>query len=387
MLIYSFITDYQAFNLRYKDNTTRDKNETKVDKQSANLGKNNEPIQNRLSFLIDCKSVILHHLAILSFPMVRPAWDNWWLLVDWFKSDVSRDELRNYIQRKWEIASNSSIPTDLKERMFRKIQSRIESVAVEKKEVGRFSLRNIMRYAAIGLLVICAGLGGHLLTRYSRSVGAEKDYLVFAAKGQKASVVLPDGSKVWLNSDSEIKYTNLYGDGERIISLDGEAYFEVAKDSLNRFVVQAGDLAVEALGTSFNVKAYEEDNQAVVTLFQGKVKTSVGRDEAFLLPDQAVTYLKNKGQLKKSTLNDAYRACLWRNNELAFNDEALSEIAVLLNRMYNIQVVFKSEKVKALRFTGVITNNSLDNIIELISLTSPIIYTSKGDTIIIDEKK
>lgn len=82
MLIYSFITDYQAFNLRYKDNTTRDKNETKVDKQSANLGKNNEPIQNRLSFLIDCKSVILHHLAILSFPMVRPAWDNWWLLVD-----------------------------------------------------------------------------------------------------------------------------------------------------------------------------------------------------------------------------------------------------------------------------------------------------------------
>ena len=81
MLIYSFITDYQAFSLRYKDNTTRDKNETKVGKQSANLGKNNEPIQNRLSFLIDCKSVTLHHLTILSFPMVRPAWDNWWLLV------------------------------------------------------------------------------------------------------------------------------------------------------------------------------------------------------------------------------------------------------------------------------------------------------------------
>lgn len=80
MLIYSFITDYQAFNLRYKDNTTRDKNETKVGKQSANLGKNNEPIQNRLSFLMDCKSVILHHLTILSFPMVRPTWDNWWVV-------------------------------------------------------------------------------------------------------------------------------------------------------------------------------------------------------------------------------------------------------------------------------------------------------------------
>ena len=80
MLIFSFITDYQAFNLRYKGNMTRDKNETKVGKQSANLGKNNEPIQNRLSFLIDCKSVILHHFTILSFPMVRPAWDNWWVV-------------------------------------------------------------------------------------------------------------------------------------------------------------------------------------------------------------------------------------------------------------------------------------------------------------------
>lgn len=80
ILIYSFIADYQVFNLRYKDNTARDKNETKVGKQSANSGKNNEPILNRLSFLIDCKSVILHHLAILSFPMVRPAWDNWWII-------------------------------------------------------------------------------------------------------------------------------------------------------------------------------------------------------------------------------------------------------------------------------------------------------------------
>ena len=90
MLIYSFITGYQAFSLRYKDNTARDKNETKVGKQSANLGKNNEPIQNRLSFLIDCKSVILHHLTILSFPMVRPAWDNWWLLVAFVRNSIWR---------------------------------------------------------------------------------------------------------------------------------------------------------------------------------------------------------------------------------------------------------------------------------------------------------
>lgn len=80
MLIFSFITDYQRFNLRHKGNATRDKNETKVGKQSAKLGKNNEPMKNRLISLIDCKSVILHHLLILLFPMVSPTWDNWWFL-------------------------------------------------------------------------------------------------------------------------------------------------------------------------------------------------------------------------------------------------------------------------------------------------------------------
>ena len=104
MLIYSFITDYQAFSLRYKDNTTRDKNETKVGKQSANLGKNNEPIQNRLSFLIDCKSVTLHHLTILSFPMVRPAWDNWWLLIDALSYEESE-----FRQTEWEFLNKGSI--------------------------------------------------------------------------------------------------------------------------------------------------------------------------------------------------------------------------------------------------------------------------------------
>ncbi len=129
------------------------------------------------------------------------------ILVDWFKSDVSRDELRNYIQRKWEIASNSSIPTDLKERMFRKIQSRIESVAVEKKDVGRFSLRNIMRYAAIGLLVICAGLGGHLLTRYSRSVGVVKKTIwsLLLKDRKRALLILLLG---WFQGLAELRLRN-----------------------------------------------------------------------------------------------------------------------------------------------------------------------------------
>ena len=92
------------------------------------------------------------------------------------------------------------------------------------------------------------------------------DILVEAPLGAKTKLILPDSTLVWLNAGSKIVYSQGFGVKDRHLRLNGEAYFEVAKDSLNRFVVQAGDLAVEALGTSFNVKAYEEDNQAVVCL-------------------------------------------------------------------------------------------------------------------------
>ena len=312
------------------------------------------------------------------------------ILVDWFKSDVSRDELRNYIQRKWEIASNSSIPTDLKERMFRKIQSRIESVAVEKKEVGRFSLRNIMRYAAIGLLVICAGLGGHLLTRYSRSVGAEKDYLVFAAKGQKASVVLPDGSKVWLNSDSEIKYTNLYGDGERIISLDGEAYFEVRKNEKLPFDVMTKELNVKVLGTKFNFRNYDEDEEVTVNLLEGKVQLEnyvkkMGVN--YLSPSEKVTLNKLTGEMIISRA-EVKNAKEWTNGGLFFDEMPLSDIVKELNRSYNVKIHIADEQLTHNRFYALFNRKeqTIYNVLDIITATNQVRYKVEGDSILLYAK-
>lgn len=82
-----------------------------------------------------------------------------------------------------------------------------------------------------------------------------------AEKGQRASVMLPDGTKVWLNSHTQISYNSNYGMKDRVVALAGEAYFEVAKDKDHRFIVKTGDMEVEALGTSFNVKAYKEDRE------------------------------------------------------------------------------------------------------------------------------
>ena len=145
-------------------------------------------------------------------------------------------------------------------------------------------------------------------------------------------------------------------------------------------------MEVEALGTAFNVKAYEEDDEVVTTLFEGSVRTVVGKEFVILYPDESAVFNKSSHILSVNHPTNASYARLWRTNELAFSGESLEEIAVLLNRMYNVEVRFLSNKIKGYSFSGVIRNNSLDNVFEIISLTAPITYVSVGDTIYLNEK-
>ena len=199
-------------------------------------------------------------------------------------------------------------------------------------------------------------------------------------------VVLPDGTRVSLGTRTSFSYDSRYGKSERIVQLEGEAYFEVAKDTTLRFIVKAGEMEVEALGTTFNVKAYQEDRELTTTLFEGKVRTSVGKDEVILKPDESLSFDKSSRRMIVSDDLAAY-ARMWKDNELVFKGATMEEVAVMLDRLYNVKVRFASEKVKHYRFSGVIKNNSLDNVIELISLTAPIMYKKVGGEIIIEERK
>jgi ferric-dicitrate binding protein FerR (iron transport regulator) len=299
------------------------------------------------------------------------------------------EEIRARYQKNWDEASDKGIPREVQERMLQRIKSRMQDTAAV--HVTRRSLRpgRWVRYAAAVVLCASTGLATHLYhTRHAAPVDtAQKTLVVSAEKGQRANVTLPDGTKVWLNSHSQIAYPGDYGLKSRTLTLTGEAWFEVAPDSTRRFVVTAGEMTVEALGTSFNIKAYREDAEVVTTLFTGSVRTVVGNREIKLLPEQYVSFNRTSRKLTAGYPENISYASMWRNNELAFESVSLEKIAVLLNRMYNVEVVFTSDKVRKYCFSGVIKNNSLDNIIEIISLTSPITYESKGDTIRLSEKK
>lgn len=249
--------------------------------------------------------------------------------------------------------------------------------------------KNRRRFFLYSLSVACSVmvlLGVGLFTRLLTTDQEQQEFKIMADKGQRASVDLPDGSKAWLNSHTTLSYSNMYGQGERVITLDGEAYFEVAPANGLRFIVKAANMEIEALGTSFNVKAYAEDDAVTTTLFSGKVNVKAGNENAILTPNQYAAFNKKTQEFTKGSPEHPEYASMWLSNEFSSDGQTLGEIAITLNRMYNVHVEFESEKVQKHRFRGAILNKSLDNILAIISLTSPITYSSDGDTIRISEK-
>ena len=301
----------------------------------------------------------------------------------WFKQPEVREMLFQHYRHSWTEAEGKELPVEIQNRMFRNIQSRIHAGRerkMEEKSVRKRLFRQWLPYAAAVVFHLYMNLVDKT-ENYSSQV-----YKVLVDKGQRASVILPDGTKVWLNSHTELTYNGDYGKGNRQVVLSGEGYFEVAKDTTLRFIVKAGEMEVEALGTTFNVKAYQEDGELTTTLFEGKVRTSVGKDEVILKPDESLSFDKSSRRMIVSDDLAAY-ARMWKDNELVFKGATMEEVAVMLDRLYNVKVRFASEKVKHYRFSGVIKNNSLDNVIELISLTAPIMYKKVGGEIIIEERK
>ncbi|MCG6190523.1 FecR family protein [Maribellus maritimus] len=196
--------------------------------------------------------------------------------------------------------------------------------------------------------------------------------------GLRSVFELPDGTKVWLNGNTKIRYPLAFGGNERKITLEGEAYFKVAHDKRKPFIVDLGELHVQAVGTEFNCLAYKNDNLIETTLTEGSVKISRIQDgfpqgKYMLKPGETLKYeiSSNRFVLKD---DDIDKHVSWRSGKFVFRNDPLEDVCQKLGRWFNADIKIEDEELKDFSITGTFGDQGLNEILELITITSPINY-------------
>ena len=203
--------------------------------------------------------------------------------------------------------------------------------------------------------------------------------------GGEYSLVLSDGTKVFLNADSELKYPVEFSDGKRIVDLKGEAYFEVHKDSLRPFIVRMNGAEVTVLGTSFNVNTYGDDGQIYTTLVNGSVRVSSmkNKQEEILKPGMQSVMNVRSGLLTVRKV-DVEPYVAWREGRFVFRAMTLDLIMRQLQRWYDFEVFYQNSELKDYEFRGVIKRDmDLDKVLSVIKATTNVDFEVKGKVITI----
>lgn len=307
-------------------------------------------------------------------------------LMEWFRQCASQEEFFMLFENVWKD-SPDEMPRDVQERMYRRLN---RDLGEEKKTIKvipwhSYFSRKIWQRVAVACIIVVLSLANYNMFHKQKQLSTQ-NFTVSAEKGQRAFVTLPDSTKVWLNSDTKISYPADYGMKERNVALMGEAYFEVAKNPDKRFIVETKGMQVEALGTAFNINAYKNDNKIIASLFSGSVRVSYEDHVTILKPHESVKVdllTRDFFQYEDNNMKDI---ALWRENEITFDGESLEEIAHIINRLYNTTIYIEDESLKKECYIGTVRNNSLENFIDIINLTTPVVYENKGDTVFLKRR-
>jgi len=344
-------------------------------------------------------------------------------LINWIKLDEGNKHTFDQYSELWvTVRSSSNSPGYNAQEGFWKFKQKIEVDNLQGDSTTRFYiLKKAIRYAAV--FIIAFSLSGFLFYYLGNknTIKPIQGYSeLVVPMGSKAQYILPDGSSVTLNAGSKLKFDNSYGIKDRVVKLEGEGYFKVARDIERPFIVKTPYLNVTALGTEFNIKSYLIDKTVETTLINGSIKiepvTLNGNEEIKILkPNQKITYFKvdssiiEEDQVKKN--NDATviqpvkvqksssavrlvtedvniePVVSWKENRWIFEQQSLAQIAVDLERKFDIQIVFESERLKTFRFTGTILAEPIEQVLEVMSITAPLSFKLKGRIVTLSENR
>lgn len=209
---------------------------------------------------------------------------------------------------------------------------------------------------------------------------------IVVPRGGEYKLELADGTLVWLNSDSELRYPVKFVGNQREVQLKGEGYFKVSKNPEKPFRVMVGDMVVKVLGTSFNINAYKDQDNILTTLVSGKVDIQdvTGESLVVMKPNQQVDFRHGQVAVKEV---DVARFVSWIDGKFYFNDMTLENIMSQLQRWYDIEVFFTDEKLKSYPFTGVIRRDlTAERIFEIIEKTTQVKFNIKDKCVTVNHR-
>ncbi len=256
-----------------------------------------------------------------------------------------------------------------------------------RKKPERKVLYPLLKIAAAIVTAYLLGIFTMYLMRQGvqQPVGAIAENHVKVPMGSKTEIQLPDGTRVWLNSGSEVSYPSVFEPELREITLSGEAFFDVQKNDRIPFIVHAGDLDVQVLGTSFNVKSYPGEDFTETTLVEGSVKLSNrdSKETVVLKPGERAVMIKNRKQFDRSDHVETDLYTSWKNGKLVFKRERFGDLAVKMERWYNIQITISNKKLSDERVTGVFEQESVEQALRALQISVPFQYEIRKNNIVI----
>ncbi len=248
------------------------------------------------------------------------------------------------------------------------------------KNNRRVILYSFRKYAAVIVFLLTLG-GGYFLGHNSLRNVNDTYTTITCAFGDKTAMVLPDSSKVWLNSGSTLRFNNNFQQRKREVFLEGEAYFSVEKDKTRPFRVTTPEASVEVLGTEFNLKAYPEEKEVSATLITGKINFSSSQKKTTLLPNQKLVYNKNNQKTTVYKLSDSYPEIEWKDGRMVFRNESLESLELKLERWFDVDIAFADEAVKKQCFTGSLERESILDALYYFKFSKYVDYSIKGNEI------
>ena len=346
-------------------------------------------------------------------------------IIKWLDaSQVNRDEFvkskKNYIETTHHFLNAE----ETSKQKFKEFESYIESKeAIKEKKSALHLVNRLIRYAAVFLLLTGFSLASYFLGRSNKNMDNDNDfYVVNVPYGGRSNLTLPDGSTVDLNAGSTLKYSKMYGINSRELYLEGEGLFKVEKHKFP-MVLHTSHIDINVLGTVFNVKSYKDENNIETTLLEGSIRVETPDKPAnppiFLEPNEKLVFnktelksvknnnIQNAGDKEEKTTKagkeetlhhdlykissnvDVYPSVSWKEGKYILSGETLENLSIILTRKFDVTFSFENEDVKKHVYSGTIGDYPLEQVLEALTLTSPVIYTIKEKhvTLALDMKK